>query len=57
MNNIMQKNSKVIVHDDEVSFNLFEATYHSKEMGVCFRVDFIDESILDVQKSLIFILL
>ncbi|MCI66521.1 hypothetical protein A2U01_0087779, partial [Trifolium medium] len=42
---------KVRVQDKEVSFNLWEAMKHPKDMGVCFKMDAIEEAILDVKKQ------
>lgn len=42
---------KVRVQDEEVSFNLFEATKHSKDKGVCFKMNAFDEAIIYVWKQ------
>ncbi|MCI53147.1 hypothetical protein A2U01_0074393, partial [Trifolium medium] len=42
---------KVGVQDEEVSFNLWEAMKHPKDKGVCFKMDAIEEAILDVKKQ------
>ncbi|MCI85763.1 hypothetical protein A2U01_0107042, partial [Trifolium medium] len=39
---------KVRVQDEDVSFNLWEAMMHPKDKGVCFKMDVIEEAILDV---------
>ncbi|GAU24667.1 hypothetical protein TSUD_322750 [Trifolium subterraneum] len=43
---------KVRVQDEEVSFNLWEAMKHSKDKGVCFKMDATEDAILDVKKQL-----
>ncbi|MCI28676.1 hypothetical protein A2U01_0049878, partial [Trifolium medium] len=42
---------KVRVQDEEVSFNLWEAMKHPKDKGVCFKMDAIDEAVLDVKNQ------
>lgn len=42
---------KVSVQDEEANFNLFEAMKHSKDTETCFKIDAMDEAILDVQKQ------
>ncbi|MCI48690.1 hypothetical protein A2U01_0069933, partial [Trifolium medium] len=42
---------KARVQDEEVSFNLWEAMKHPKDKEVCFKMDAIEEAILEVQKE------
>lgn len=42
---------KVWVPDKEVIFKLFEAMKHSKDKGVSFKIDAIDEATMDVWKQ------
>lgn len=34
----------------EVNFDIFESMKHSKDKGTCFKVDAMDEAIMDVSK-------
>jgi len=43
---------KVMVQDDEVNFNVFEAMQHPKDKQQCFRMDVIDELFLSSRKLL-----
>lgn len=42
---------KVCVQDEDVSFNLFEVIKHSIDKGAYFKLDAIDDAIMDVQKQ------
>ncbi|KAK2373435.1 hypothetical protein QL285_074466 [Trifolium repens] len=43
---------KVRVQNEEVNFNLWEAMKHSNDKGACFKLDAIEEAILDVRKQM-----
>lgn len=42
---------KVRLEDEKVSLNLFEDMKHSKDKVECFKLDVIDETIMDVRKQ------
>lgn len=43
---------KIRVENEEVNFNLFEVMKHSKDKGACFKMDAIDDVIMDTRKQL-----
>lgn len=43
---------KVIVKDEEVTFNLFKAMKHSKDKGICFQIDATKEAMVEIEKQL-----
>lgn len=43
---------KVKMHDEKVSFNIFKAMKHSKDKGIFFQIDAIEESIEKVEKQI-----
>ena len=43
---------KVRLDNEEINFNLHDAMKHSKDKGACFKVDAMDEVIMDTRKQL-----
>nr|KYP40384.1 hypothetical protein KK1_038276 [Cajanus cajan] len=43
---------KLRVHDEVITFNVFEAMTHSNDKGACFRMDVLDEVVCEAVKKL-----